>query len=90
MRLSGCGEKSDLEREEEPRSDDITPDENGPSGASDTAVEATVCEAVSPKPVVVRKFAQDLIVTACGALASAIMAILLYQESGPAAGPMGL
>ena len=75
MRLSVCGEKLDLDSGQRRRFDDIASEESGPSSASDV----TVCEAAPPGPVVVRKFARDLIITACGAFTSAITAILLYM-----------
>ena len=78
MRLSECGEKSDLEREEGRQSEDITWEESGPSTASEASVETIVCETASSGPVVVRKFARDLVITACGAVTSAITAVLLY------------
>ncbi len=74
MRLSACGEKPDLESGAGGRFDDIALEESGPFGACEPAV----CEPATPGPVVIGKFVRDLIITACGALTSAITAVLLY------------
>jgi len=74
MRLSACGEKPDVESGESAQFDDIASEESGPSDAGDLAV----CGLASPGPVVIGKFVRDLIITACGALTSAVTAVLLY------------